>query len=309
MKCVTLIIAFFLSGGYSCLAQNNCRSANPSNGEKLLVITRYSSGIGKSGYVDRNGTVVIVAKYDEAYSFSEGLALVRSSGKYGYINEDGTEVIKPQFDGACSFSEKLAAVKIDGKYGYIDQSGVPKIQPQFDGAFNFSEGLAVVKLYIPTNSRPSTVEEQFTYIDQAGKAMPAFFDLASDFHGGVGRVVDSIFGLETYITKNGSVIARKSNIPVEGLGAAPALIEISLESSPGGANVYLIPKRRVELDPSLPQKDESSLFEFRVPTGNTPTIFKAKQKVFTILFILNGVRRSVPLDVRPDGSKSARVSF
>ena len=49
--------------------------------------------------------------------------------KWGYIDKSGKIVIEPQFDDASSFSEGLAAVclgdycPLRGKWGYIDKSG------------------------------------------------------------------------------------------------------------------------------------------------------------------------------------------
>jgi len=304
------VAASFPSLFFSVFAQNNCREAPSTNLNDLLVVTRYSNGIGKNGFVDETGKTIIEAKYDEAYTFSDGLALVRTGEKYGFVDREGKEIIKPQFENACPFSEGLASVKINGKYGYIDKEGKPIIRPQFDNAYNFSEGLARIKIYTKVELAQDIVEDQYGYVDKSGKlVIPANFDGASDFHGGVAKVIDSIFGLETYIDKNGKIISHKSNIPIEVFGAAPNLIEVKIESSPVGARVYLIPKRRLELDSALINKDEGGLYEFLVPTGATPTKFKAKQKQYTVLFVLNGARKQTPLDVRPDGSNSASVNF
>jgi len=56
-------------------------------------------------------------------------------------------VIPPQFEQADSFSEGLARVKIGDKWGYIDNKGKYVIQPQLDEAQPFSEGLALVRTY------------------------------------------------------------------------------------------------------------------------------------------------------------------
>jgi uncharacterized lipoprotein YddW (UPF0748 family) len=69
--------------------------------------------------------------------------------------------IPPQFDQADSFSEGLARVRIGDKWGYIDQTGQFVISPQFDEANSFSEGVALVQhhytvgenLVIPQNGK------------------------------------------------------------------------------------------------------------------------------------------------------------
>ena len=65
-------------------------------------------------------------KYDDAYNFSEGLALVKLNGKYGYIDKQGNEVIPLKYDYANNFLEGLALVRLNGKYGYIDKQGNSK---------------------------------------------------------------------------------------------------------------------------------------------------------------------------------------
>jgi hypothetical protein len=318
MRKLALAILIIFSFSAAIFAQNNCRDISFNSSDGLLAITRYSNGIGKSGFVDVTGKVIVEPKYDEVYPFSNGLALVKSGDKFGFIDRNGTEVIRPQFDNACSFSEELAAVKISGKYGYIDKEGRTKIQPQFDKAYSFSEGLARIEVFVKVDPRRDAVEKQYGYIDKEGRlVIPAIFDAASDFRGGVAKVIDSIYGLETYINREGKFIARKTNSPTDVFGYAPALVEIKIESRPGGANIYLIPTRRWDCDPArsrdcdpnLLSRDEGSLNEFLVPTGATPTNFKAKQKHYTVLLILNGVRKQAPLDVRPDASNSVSVSF
>ena len=55
---------------------------------------------GKFGYIDKNGELVIPAKYSRAWKFSEGLGKVLLYNKFGFIDKDGTVVILPQFDRA-----------------------------------------------------------------------------------------------------------------------------------------------------------------------------------------------------------------
>ncbi len=46
---------------------------------------------GKWGFINKEGKEVIPCKYDVAFEFNEGLALVQLNGKFGYIDINGTE--------------------------------------------------------------------------------------------------------------------------------------------------------------------------------------------------------------------------
>ena len=108
--------------------------------------------------------------FDDAGSFSEGLAVVVVDSKYGYVDTTGRTVIRPKFelpdptlakwDGASviSFSGGLALAMLNGKYGYINKQGVIAISPQFDSAKAFADGLA----WVSKNGIPG-------YINQHGE--------------------------------------------------------------------------------------------------------------------------------------------
>ena len=80
------------------------------------------SSTGKYGY-KHNGRVVIPAKYDDALSFSEGLASVKINGKWGFIDKTDTMVIPAKYDYAEDFSDGKAFVKLNGRWFYIDRNG------------------------------------------------------------------------------------------------------------------------------------------------------------------------------------------
>ena len=110
----------------------------------LLAETKY-------GYINKQGKMVIDAKFDDAWVFSQnGLAKVQLNGKWGYINEQGKMVIDAKFDDALGFSQNgLAVVKLNGKYGYINEQGKMVIDAKFDYAASFSQnGLAAVEIEI-----------------------------------------------------------------------------------------------------------------------------------------------------------------
>ncbi len=125
------------------------------------------------GYIDTAGEWVIQPQFDEADSFSEGLAAVRpeEGPGFGYIDKTGAFVIAPQFTEAGPFTDGLAIAAIPRPgaaphseepfprlYGYIDKTGAWVIQPQYVLAEPFSNGLAHVRLM-----------DSDGYIDRSGR--------------------------------------------------------------------------------------------------------------------------------------------
>lgn len=76
----------------------------------------------KWGYLGPNG-MALDASFDQARIFSSGLAAVRRENKFGYIDKTGAIKIPPRFDKAYDF-ENGAAVVYDGKTSLaIDVTG------------------------------------------------------------------------------------------------------------------------------------------------------------------------------------------
>ena len=121
---------------------------------------------GKWGYIDKQGKVVIDAQFDDAWSFAEGLAVIRIGGRWGYIDKQGKIAVNPQFDVAHPFVDGLATVRIGdestGKWGYIDKQGKMVISPQFDDTRSFEDGLAAVRI-------GDEKAGKWGYIDKQGK--------------------------------------------------------------------------------------------------------------------------------------------
>ncbi len=139
----------------------------------------------KVGYMDKTGKIAIKPRFEKAWDFQEGLALVckvgEGPGYCGYINKNGKYVIISQFVNAMSFSEGLAAVKMNDQWGYIDKTGKFVITPRYNDAVgSFSEGLA--KVSIRTKDQYGEVIHNWGYIDKTGNfVITSQFSHAGDF--------------------------------------------------------------------------------------------------------------------------------
>ena len=118
--------AKFLFFCFISLALISCEQKKTTSGGLLFGDSNVLFPIvqdGKEGYIDKTGKIVINPQFDEAWTFSEGLAKVKIGNKLGYIDKTGKYVINPQFDKAEKFSNGLAKVDIGGNWGYIDKTG------------------------------------------------------------------------------------------------------------------------------------------------------------------------------------------
>jgi hypothetical protein len=212
-------------------------------GEGLAVIYQND----KSGYINRQGKVVIPVELGYAQPFSEGLALVKPPanaagvGVYVYIDPGGKIVLPLKgllaYAGGRDgdFREGLAPVakEVEGKrkWGFIGHDGQFVIEPQFNDVRGFSEGLAAV-----------SVGAQWGYIDRTGKVVIApQFDWAAPFSEGLARVQTGLAGAEpvyAFIDTTGKVA-----IPSEQCGSGESFSE-------GLAHTYLPgrPGRRGYID-------------------------------------------------------------
>lgn len=100
----------------------------------------------KWGFINKNGYLVIEAKFDIAYKFCCGRALVKVESKWGFINKQGEFSIEPKYEEAHSFQEDLAGVKLNGKWGFINKVGdtiIPFMFDYFENSFN--KGIAFMQ--------------------------------------------------------------------------------------------------------------------------------------------------------------------
>lgn len=121
-------------------------------------------GKDKYGYINKQGKLVIKAKYTRAYSFENGIAPVEEGQKWSCINEDGEVLFSLAVDHISPYSEGFAVVSIKqkgspySKKGYIDIKGKYVLPPQYLSAGDFKNGYAAVSYDM----------EKFFYIDTKG---------------------------------------------------------------------------------------------------------------------------------------------
>lgn len=102
---------------------------------------------GKFWLLDRNGQLISQTGYDDARAFNDNSwAAVKKEERWIFVNEFGEEMDIGDFEDAKSFSSGVAAVKQNNRWGYVNESGVWIIEPQFyDAEAFFSSGVAFVK--------------------------------------------------------------------------------------------------------------------------------------------------------------------
>ena len=194
---------------------------------------------GKWGYINTTGklfvsttsttstTTVSGGAYDEAMSFSSGLAAVKKDDKWGFIGTDGKVAIDLKYDAVSSFSDGLAKVEKGGKWGYINSKGnIVGDNLIGDGIFTnlkyddvsaFSEGLAVVGK-----------DGKFGFINEEGKLVVEYiYDDVSSFSNKLARVgKDGKYG---FIDNTGKVIVELKYDNVSSFNDGSAKVELNGE--------------------------------------------------------------------------------
>ncbi|MDP4153537.1 MAG: WG repeat-containing protein [Bacillota bacterium] len=136
---------------------------------KFDYIRPYSNGlavfgIGNDyGFIDRNGNVVIEAKYGYCgcEDYSDGLIPVSLDNGWGCLNSHGDLVFSGDFEYIDKYHDGLSMV-IDKKtenYGFIDCSGKYVVEPKYNYALPYNNGL----MYVYDDENPDGY-----YIDRAG---------------------------------------------------------------------------------------------------------------------------------------------
>ncbi len=184
---------------------------------------------GAWGYATGSGTLAIAPRFERAYRFVEGRALVRRDGRYGFIDTSGTAVIPPTYAAARPFSEGRAPVRPDSLWGFVDREGRMVIEPRFRWASRApGDSLPTVAPDAPAPARDSAGltlvppvgpasyfsedrarvrrDGRWGFIDRTGEpVIPPRFAQAWDFRDGLARVRFTD-GRTGYVTPDGTVV-------------------------------------------------------------------------------------------------------
>lgn len=204
------------------------------------LATVIDNATNKYGYIDSKGKLVITPKFDKAWSFQDGLAVVQIDGKWGYIRPNGTYAIKPIYDEAWGFSEGLAKVQKNDKVGFINNKGIAIIPIKYDNSYHwFDDGLTAVSIKdkwgiintkgvlitpleydyatSPSGERILVGKKQkdetmlYGFLNTKGKIIikPQYTD-AEEFHHGIALVEKD--NVRYYINKKGEQVESKLNL-------------------------------------------------------------------------------------------------
>jgi hypothetical protein len=169
---------------------------------------------GKYGYVDRKGNVVIEPHFDNAKSFSEGLAWAEKDGKSGYIDRTGIFVIELDAKDGEPFTDGFARVRMgDQNYDIINKKGEVVVDgKQFDNVRQMSEGMVVV-----------CKDKKYGVLDRNGNqiAAPKFVE-CQDFSDGLAWVkIGKRWGC---IDKNGNMVIDTNYVSINGFHEGLAFV-------------------------------------------------------------------------------------
>lgn len=174
------------------------------------------------GFIDRNGKMVIEARYDFVRDFHSGRAMVNSETSYAFINSAGRRVIELGKRNASDFSEGLCSVRdSSGKYGYMDTLGRMVISARYVVAGSFSEGRAYVQF---------KYGEKYGFIDRSGElVIPPAYDNIKAFHDG--RAAVEVKGPDGtarhgFIDHNGKMVIPATYLSADNFseGLAPVMV-------------------------------------------------------------------------------------
>ena len=189
---------FYDTAGHQVIDFHYRTASGFSEGLAVVIIDFDSNTIGY-GYINKQDSLAISAKYEYAYAFSEGYAIVKQYDRFGMIDHNGREVltikyleVTPMLYGHFFAVEEISekAALFDNHFKRLTPFIYEKIQ-------SYGEGFYTVMR-----------DGKYTYLDFKGKERFGFYDIAAPFYEGYAMVSrDRKYGI---INDRGKVI-----LPIE----------------------------------------------------------------------------------------------
>lgn len=112
-----------------------------TNGEYIYNNIMVAARSGKYSMYNGDGAQIVSFTAEDMDVYCGGwVAYKAENGKWGFVNTQGEITIAPTYEEAKSFSNGVAAVKLDGKWGFINTAGNIVIDPVYLEAGYFSAG-------------------------------------------------------------------------------------------------------------------------------------------------------------------------
>ena len=240
------------------------------------------------GYIDKNGTWAVTPHYEEALSFRDGLALVVfnytvSSAQKAEATEKGKEKgKKKRKEKGKETWEDEERDKCLIHYGYIREDGAPV----FEGRF-----MAPLSRWRCHSGAWRTSRGDY----EARRSL--FFGIGA----GVGAALGAAAGTGSAAGKSAWIAFGASFSPED------LLSDVTIETLPSGAKVYLIPLEEFDSDPTvIQQPDKLRLY---LQSEYTPLSKRVYAQVYEVLLELAGKRATRLLDVNKSQKSVVRVDF
>lgn len=175
----------------------------------------YDMGVGKWGYIDAKGKVVITPQFETARNFSDGLALVKKeygyNSKWSVIDKTGKIVLDEAFSGYVSdyrcgyFCWRDEDMSVDK---FVDRNG--NVAAEYAHATPFTDGYAFIyKEKYATDEYVTVIDTSFKEVGTTAKFDMFRNDANPDgiVFGGAG--VASVKGGDPFvITPSGQIVIR-----------------------------------------------------------------------------------------------------
>lgn len=194
---VLALLAFTLNAQNAIPKSRNYQYARDTN--KLYYYYYYDTLQEKHRITD--------AIFDDAFSFSENMAVVKLKGKYGYIDTLGNLAIPAIYDNAAAFSEGAAIVLTDCKSGIIDkQNNLHLLAKEYGYIQSFVEGRCIVEY-----------KDKYGAINRKGQeVIPTVYNYIYPFKNSRAIFSDTISGKDGVMDTNGVIIVTPKYDNIEG---------------------------------------------------------------------------------------------